>query len=137
MLGLHANSQYKGGFNLMGFHLDPGLPWFPVAGLHDTQTGNMTAFAYLRDYLWHVTLPIICLTYAGFAYLSKQMRAAVLENLSQDYARTARAKGLNGATVLLRHVFRNSLLPLITIASTLLPAMLGGSVIVEQFQVVF
>jgi ABC-type dipeptide/oligopeptide/nickel transport system permease component len=132
MLGLLCNSEYKGGFNFLGLHIDLGLPWFPVAGLHDTQTGNMTALQYLRDYLWHVALPIICLTYAGFAYLSKQMRASILENMAHDYARTARAKGLKGSTVLLRHVFRNSLLPLITIASSILPAMLGGSVIVEQ-----
>lgn len=132
MLALLANPQFAKGFSLFGVHINLGLPWFPVAGLHDTQTSNMTALQYLRDYLWHVALPVICLTYGGFAYLTKQMRASILENLSQDYARTARAKGLNGITVVLRHVFRNSLLPIITIASSLLPAMLGGSVIVEQ-----
>jgi ABC-type dipeptide/oligopeptide/nickel transport system permease component len=132
MLGLLANAQFKDGFDLGFVRINLGLPWFPVAGLHDTRTDRMTSLQYLGDYFWHVTLPIICLTYGGFAYLSKQMRASVLENLALDYARTARAKGLKGSTVLWRHVFRNSLLPLITIASTILPAMLGGSVIVEQ-----
>jgi peptide/nickel transport system permease protein len=132
MLGFLANPQYAKGVDLFGWHLNLGLPWFPVAGLHDTQTGDMTFWQWVRDYFWHVTLPVVCFTYGGFAYLSKQMRASILENLGQDYTRTARAKGLSSRTVMLRHVFRNSLLPLITISASLLPGMLGGSVIVEQ-----
>jgi len=87
---------------------------------------------FLLDRLWHVILPVICLAYAGFAFLSKLTRSAVLENLLSDYARTARAKGLAEQTVLWRHVFRNSLLPLITVSATLLPSLLAGSVIVES-----
>lgn len=87
---------------------------------------------YLLDRIWHLTLPIICLSYGGFAALSKLTRTAILENLLSDYARTARAKGVSEDQVLWRHVFRNSLLPLITVASSLLPALLAGSVIVES-----
>lgn len=87
---------------------------------------------FLLDRLWHLALPIICLSYGGFAYLAKLSRSAVLENLLSDYARTARAKGVSEKDVLWRHVFRNSLLPLITVSATLLPALLGGSVIVES-----
>ena len=87
---------------------------------------------FLLDRLWHLALPVICLSYGGFAGLAKLTRTSVLENLLSDYARTARAKGLAEATVLWRHVFRNSLLPLITVAASLLPSLLAGSVIVES-----
>jgi ABC-type dipeptide/oligopeptide/nickel transport system permease component len=86
---------------------------------------------FLLDRLWHLVLPVICLSYGGLAFLAKLSRSAVLENLLSDYARTARAKGVAETDVLWRHVFRNSLLPLITVSATLLPSLLAGSVIVE------
>ncbi len=94
-------------------------------------TGEFTR-GFLLDRLWHLVLPVVCLAYAGFAFLSRLTRSAVLENLLADYARTARAKGLAERDVLWRHVFRNSLIPLITVAANLLPALLMGSVIVES-----
>jgi peptide/nickel transport system permease protein len=87
---------------------------------------------FLADRLWHLALPVLCLSYGGFAGLAKLTRTSVLENLLSDYARTARAKGLAESVVLWRHVFRNSLLPLITVAASLLPSLLAGSVIVES-----
>jgi len=87
---------------------------------------------YLLDRLWHLVLPIIVLSYGSFASLSKIMRTSILENLNADYARTARAKGVAEEDVLWQHVFRNSLLPLITIFAGILPSLLAGSVIVEQ-----
>jgi peptide/nickel transport system permease protein len=87
---------------------------------------------FLLDRVWHLVLPVLCLSYGGFAFLSKLTRTAVLENLLADYARTARAKGVKENDVLWRHVFRNSLLPLITVSATLLPGLLAGSVIVES-----
>jgi peptide/nickel transport system permease protein len=87
---------------------------------------------YLFDNFWHLTLPILCLSYGGFAALAKLTRTAVLENLNSDYARTARAKGVAEKDVLWHHVFRNSLLPLITASAGLLPALMAGSLIVEQ-----
>jgi ABC-type dipeptide/oligopeptide/nickel transport system permease component len=87
---------------------------------------------FLLDRVWHLVLPVVCLSYGGFAGLAKLTRTAVLENLLSDYARTARAKGLAESEVLWRHVFRNSLLPLITVAASLLPSLLAGSVIVES-----
>ena len=86
---------------------------------------------FLFDRLWHLVLPVLCLTFGGFAFLAKLSRSAVLENLAADYARTARAKGAAEEVVLWRHVFRNSLIPLITVAASLLPGLLAGSVIVE------
>src|SRR5690606_33528409 len=87
---------------------------------------------WLLDAAWHLVLPVICLTYGGFAFLSKLMRAAMLENLAADFVRTARAKGVQERVVLFRHVLRNSILPLITVAAGLLPGLLGGSIVIEQ-----
>lgn len=101
-----------------------------VLALHLMQGTIIRGFLF--DRLWHLVLPVICLTYGSFAFMSKLSRTAVLENLLSDYARTARAKGVTEKDVLWRHVFRNSLLPLITVSASLLPALLGGSVIVES-----
>jgi ABC-type dipeptide/oligopeptide/nickel transport system permease component len=131
------------GVLLVGFVADKEyLGWFPVAGLHDKNADMMTYLpsyaaggwspGYLLDTLWHIALPVLCLVYAGFAVLGKQTRAAMLDNLNQDYVRTAKAKGVPGRIVLMRHVFRNSLLPLITIFVSIFPGMLAGSVVVEQ-----
>lgn len=87
---------------------------------------------WLVDRIWHLVLPVLCLIYTGFALLSKLMRGSVLDNLSSDFVRTARAKGVSERDVLFRHVFRNSLLPLITVAAAILPAMIVGSVVVER-----
>ncbi len=116
----------------VGFLANPQyLDWFPAAGIHSTNTSSLSFFQYLGDYFWHVALPVVCLSYGSFAFLAQQVQSAMLENLRQDYTRTARAKGLRETTVILRHVFRNSLLPLLTISAAILPGMLGGSVIVE------
>ena len=108
------------------------LAWFPAAGTHATNTEWYTSMQYAGDYIGHIILPVLCLTYGGFAYLTKLKRAAMLENLAQDYVRTARAKGLGEWAVVARHVFRNSLLPMITVFATVIPGLLGGSVVVEH-----
>jgi peptide/nickel transport system permease protein len=117
------------------------LRWFPTTGLHDLQADTMPFFprmtdagferGYLLDFAWHLILPVICLTYGGFAVMSKVMRAAMLDNLSSDFVRTARAKGVSERHVLWTHTFRNSVLPLITMATNLIPALFVGSVVVE------
>ncbi len=117
--------------------------WFPLNGLHDAEAGSMPFFPFyvegdgwrtgwLVDLMWHLVLPVVCLSYGGFAVLSKLMRASVLENMQTDFVRTARAKGLTEHAILYRHVLRNSVLPLITVASGILPGLLGGAVIVEK-----
>ncbi len=93
---------------------------------------NVVQGGYLFDRIWHLVLPVLVLSYGGLALLAKLTRASLLENLASDYARTARAKGVDEQTVLWRHVFRNSLLPLITVLASLLPSLLAGSVIVES-----
>ena len=118
------------------------LGWFPVAGLHAAGAETFTYLptrgpngwepGYLLDLVWHVCLPVLCLVYGGFAVLSKQTRAAMLDNFNMDYVRTAKAKGVASRNIIFAHVFRNSLLPLITMFVSIFPAMLAGSVVIEM-----
>ncbi len=105
---------------------------FPVYGISTIGSGSWSLLPWLADRMWHLVLPIICLTYGGLAYLSRLTRAGMLEVIREDYVRTARAKGLSERVVILKHAFRNALLPLITLFAFLLPSMFGGSVIIES-----
>ncbi len=105
---------------------------FPVYGISSVGSETMSLLPWLVDRLWHLVLPIACLTYGGLAYLSRLTRASMLEVIREDYVRTARAKGLSERVVIFKHAFRNALLPLITLFAFLLPSMFGGSVIIES-----
>ena len=114
---------------------------FPAEGLHDMRAATMTFFpsfeggfqrGYLLDTAWHLLLPVVCISYGTFAYYSKLARTSLLETLGTDFVRTARAKGLPEKIVLYRHAFRNSLLPLITVAASYVPYLVTGSVVVES-----
>jgi peptide/nickel transport system permease protein len=105
---------------------------FPVYGISSIGAESMRLMPWLVDRAWHLVLPVICLTYGGLAYLSRLMRAGMLEVIREDYIRTARAKGLSERVVIYKHALRNALLPIITLLAFLLPSMFGGSVIVES-----
>jgi peptide/nickel transport system permease protein len=92
---------------------------------------DWTAWEKFTDRAWHLFLPVVLLSYDGFAGLSRYMRSSMLEVLGQDYVQVARAKGLREKTVILKHVLRNSLIPQVTILASILPGMIGGSVIIE------
>jgi len=106
--------------------------FFPVYGISSIGAENWPFLPWLADRIWHLVLPITCLTYAGFAYLSRLTRANMMEVVREDYIRTARAKGLSERLVIYKHAFRNALLPIVTLLAFLLPAMFGGSVIIES-----
>ncbi len=108
------------------------LNLFPIYGLSSPGAESMAFFPWLLDRAWHLVLPIFCLTYGSFAGLSRYTRVAMLDVVQQDYIRTARAKGLGERAVIFRHALRNSLIPIITLLAFQLPAILGGSVIVES-----
>jgi len=83
------------------------------------------------DRIWHIALPATILSLGGIAVQSRYIRASMLETLGEGYIRTARAKGLDEDTIFYKHALRNSIRPLITGIGGLLPALIGGSVIVE------
>jgi ABC-type dipeptide/oligopeptide/nickel transport system permease component len=105
--------------------------WFPSGGLHSDEAASMGWGAWLLDYAWHAFLPIVCLSLFSLAATAMYGRSSMLDVINQDYIRTARAKGLPPHTIVLKHVVRNGLIPILTIASSFLPAMLGGSVLIE------
>ena len=108
------------------------LDLFPLAGYISDGAEKLSFFPRLANIAWHLVLPVTAYVYGGFAFLSRFSRTNFLEVIRQDYIRTARAKGLPERTVLWKHAFRNSLIPLVSLMGTLLPALLGGSVIIEQ-----
>ena len=113
--------------------LTRGTPFtvFPTSGFESLDTSAMTTLQYLGDVLWHLVLPIICLSYAGLAALSRYARTGLLDVIRADYIRTARAKGLPEFVVILKHAARNGMIPILTLLATLLPTLVGGSVVIE------
>jgi peptide/nickel transport system permease protein len=109
------------------------LGWFPVSDWSSpaSKVERMSTWAYFKDILWHITLPIVCYTYGSLAYISRQARSGMLEVLQSDYVRTARAKGLPERTVVWRHAVRNGMMPVVTLLGTALPVLLSGSVVIE------
>jgi peptide/nickel transport system permease protein len=107
------------------------LRLFPTGGWASADAEDLTTIGKLRDIAWHLVLPMFCLTYGSLAALSRYMRAGLLDVIRADYIRTARAKGLSERMVIGKHALRNGLLPILTLLAGLLPAILGGSVIVE------
>jgi peptide/nickel transport system permease protein len=105
---------------------------FPVYGISSIGAETRPWVSWLLDRLWHLILPVTCLTYGGLAYLSRLTRSEMLEVIREDYIRTARAKGLRERVVIYKHAFRNALLPIVTLLAFLLPSMFGGSVIIES-----
>ena len=112
------------------------LGWFDLYGLTGRFFNSMTPFQQIVDIGYHMVLPIITLIMLSIGGLMRYNRTNMLEVLSSDYIRTARAKGLSEKVVIRKHAFRNTLIPLVSYMSYLLPAMLGGALITETlFQI--
>ncbi|MBI5363363.1 MAG: ABC transporter permease [Planctomycetes bacterium] len=124
LLALHSLPGYWFGLLLLFAFGASGLAWLPVLGLGDE--GDLV------DRARHVVLPLATLTLPGLAYVARQTRGAVLELLEQDFVRAARARGLSERDVVVKHVVRNALPQVVTLFGSILPALLGGSVIVES-----
>jgi peptide/nickel transport system permease protein len=124
LLALYCTPAFLVGLGLQLLFGAGGLDWLPVLG--QAEEG-----APLGERLARAVLPVTCLAYGSLAYLSRQMRTALLEQLSADYVRAARARGLSERLVLGTHALRNALLPLATLFAGVFPALISGSVIVE------
>src|SRR5690242_7698116 len=105
---------------------------FPAGGIHDQVNWDlMSPWQRFVDTLWHLVLPMIVLGTIGLAQYVRQMRSEMIETLSQDYIRTARAKGLSRWRVLTRHALGNAINPLVTIFGFSLATLLGGALLTE------
>ncbi|MDX2176990.1 MAG: ABC transporter permease subunit [Candidatus Sumerlaeia bacterium] len=112
----------------------PNFPeLFPTRGLNSPEfVDSDWTLDMLRDRIWHMVLPVTVLTYGSLAFISRQMRSAMLETIKQDFVRTAQAKGLAEHVVIFKHALRNSLIPIITISAGILPELIAGAIIVES-----
>lgn len=106
------------------------LDWFPTSGMEDVVAFH-EGWARVVDIAHHLVLPTVTLSLFYLALYTRLMRATVLEQRGAEYATTARAKGLTERAITMRHVLRNALLPIVTMAGVQVGALLGGSVVVE------
>jgi ABC-type dipeptide/oligopeptide/nickel transport system permease component len=107
------------------------LKLFPMDRLHSEGADDFGFVRYSLDYLWHACLPVMCLSLFSLAALAMYARTSMLDVVGQDYIRTARAKGVTRTGVVYKHALRNAMIPILTLLSNSLPALLGGSVLIE------
>jgi microcin C transport system permease protein len=105
---------------------------FPLRGIVSENFSDFTVWEKIKDYLWHMTLPIASMVIGGFATLTILTKNSILEEIHKQYVITARAKGLSERAVLYKHVFRNAMLVIVAGFPTAFSAILfTGSVLIE------
>jgi peptide/nickel transport system permease protein len=113
------------------------LKWLPIMGMQSDNVGGipyaeLSLLERFADSAKHYVLITVCFTVGSLAYYSRFVRQNLLEVVRQDYIRTARAKGISERRVIIRHAFRNTLIPFVSLLGLTLPFILGGSVILEK-----
>lgn len=103
------------------------LGWLPTGGVY-TRVSDPS----LSDMLYHLILPALVLGLHGVGSMIRQIRGSVLEVLNEDYIRTARSKGMPYRRIVTRHIIRNSMIPVVTLIGLNLPALIGGTLVIEQ-----
>ena len=127
MLGFSVPTFFTGLLMIVIFAVN--LHWFP--SIYDT-TLKVDSWGNFVLQVKQMIMPVMVLAFYNAAQLSRFMRASMLDNLQQDYVRTARAKGLKERVVVLTHVLRNSLIPVVTVIALGVPQVFGGAIITEQ-----
>ncbi len=127
MIGFSVPTFFTGVLLIVIFSVKLG--WFP--SIYDT-THVVRDWESLVFQVRQMVMPVFVLALFQAAQISRFMRAAMLDNLSLDYVRTARAKGLGERAVVLGHVLRNSMIPVVTVIALGLPGVFGGAIITEQ-----
>ncbi len=106
--------------------------WFPLRGLTSDDWSDLSWPARVADYLWHLALPLLCMTLGAFAVTTMLTKNAFIEEIHKQYVLVAQAKGLSPGRVLWKHVLRNALIPLVTgFPSAFIGAFFAGSVLIE------
>ena len=127
MIGFSVPTFFTGLLAIIVFSVT--LQWLP--SIYDT-THRVTDLSSFWVQIKQMAMPVMVLALFNAAQISRFMRAAVLDNLTQDYVRTARAKGLRERIVLFIHVLRNSLIPVVTLIALGIPTVFGGAIITEK-----
>lgn len=131
MMGISLPTFFLGAIMIKIFAVDLG--WFPVNGLTSANLPvDATGWERFWDMMWHLVLPMVTLVILSIGGLMRYTRTNMLEVLNADYIRTARAKGLSEKSVIYKHAFRNTMIPLVTIIAGTLPSLFGGAMIAEQ-----
>jgi peptide/nickel transport system permease protein len=130
MVAISLPSFFLSALLVKVFAVDLGL--FPVQGLVDNTVPKTNDFATLMDMLYHLVLPMLTVLILSIGGLMRYTRTNTLEVLNSDFIRTARAKGLSEKTVIYKHAFRNTLIPIVTLMAGILPGLFGGMMIVER-----
>ncbi len=131
MLGISLPSFFFSAILIKTFAFDLG--WFDTSlGLVSSGMLNATSWQLFWDKAWHLVLPMITVVILSIGGLMRYTRTNMLEVLTADYIRTARAKGASEMTVVYKHAFKNTMIPLVTMLAGLLPGLFGGSMIIEQ-----
>ena len=108
------------------------MSWFPAQGLFSDDFDSLSTLGKVRDYLWHLVLPVSALVIGGFATLTILTKNSFLNEISRQYVVTARAKGLSENRVLYGHVFRNAMLLVVAgIPGALIEVFFAGSLLIE------
>ncbi len=105
--------------------------WFPASGMYSVDYGALPPVGRILERLRYLTLPTVSLTLVLTAGIARFMRGSMLEVVHMDYVRTARAKGLGEARVILKHALRNALTPIATLAGMYIPMLFSGTVFIE------
>lgn len=108
------------------------LNWFPIYGINSIGADQLPWWRWLLDRLWYLVLPVVCLSYASLAGISRFARAGMVDVIRQDYIRMARAYGFSEKVVIFKYAMRNSLIPIITLIGAILPELISGSFIIEN-----
>jgi len=108
------------------------LGWFPVSGMQTAGSLNWSPWDKFWDRMYHLALPLIVMTFSSLGGMTRYVRAAMIEALSMDCIRTARAKGLREKVVIYSHAWRNALLPIITLVIGWFLGIFGGSLMIEN-----
>jgi len=127
MVGFSVPTFFTGVLLIVVFSVNLG--WFP--SIYDT-TLQVTDWASFKKQVMQMAMPVTVLALYNAAQISRYMRSSMLDNLGQDYVRTARAKGMSERVVVLKHVLRNSLIPVVTVIALGIPSIFGGAIITEQ-----
>ncbi|WGW03243.1 ABC transporter permease [Tropicibacter oceani] len=127
MIGFSIPPFFTGPLLIVIFSVQLG--WLP--SIYDT-THVVRDWASFKVQLMQMVMPVMVLALQITAQLSRYMRATMLDNLNQDYVRTARAKGLSEAVVVMVHVLRNSMIPVVTVIALGIPSIFGGAIITEN-----
>ena len=108
------------------------LGWFPVSGMQTAGSVNWSPWRQFWDKMYHFCLPLIVMTFSSLGGMTRYVRASMIESLSMDCIRTARAKGLGEKTVIYSHAWRNALIPIVTLVIGWFLAIFSGSVMIEN-----